>query len=629
MTERNADTRWTKVGPIYPGGTVMALAAHRGEEGEVFLAATQTGIFRSEDGGQSWTMANEGLPSLQVSALAFSPDGTAFAGGLSGGIAISTDRGRSWYATRSAGLDQPITTIAPSPRYAEDATLLVGTDGGGVLRSSDRGNHWSPANFRLMDLNVLAVACAPVWDAHEEVFAATAEGVYRSTNGGRAWRGMGEGLEGKVVQALAISPDFAEDRTLFAGTEADGVYRSTDGGLTWAPSGTGTEGMTVNCLWVSPNFSQDRLVLAGTLTGILRSADGGDTWKPVYQGSDMPLALAGTESSVCAGTVEQGILRSQDGGQGWRVSNEGLAARPFLHVLTVAKHPGLVLAFGPQDGIVQSQDGGASWQPVPGLDDYLPLNAVAAANQGAEKPPVLLVSTQEGHILRSTDAGASWASCAVGIPATVLVFDRGGQRAWAATGDGYLFSSRNGGACWEGLPRAPFTGETVLAMAPSPYFEEDHTLLVGSLAQENSVARLWRSLDDGRSWEMVYETKTEVPWLVLAVPPVRGRRPYDRAILGAGRVCIVSTGKRKDTWTTVPIGEESASVLSLVVDSLTRTVYAGTSLGLYRSQDTGRTWYPVPGPLEGQAILDVHLDEEDRSLLLMVPGGTLWRYRLK
>ncbi|HEY66337.1 MAG TPA: hypothetical protein G4O02_17440 [Caldilineae bacterium] len=629
MVERTENARWERIGPIYPGGTVMALVAHHGEEGDVFLAATQTGIFRSEDGGQSWTMANEGLPTLQISALAFAPDGTAFAGGLSGEIAISPDRGQSWYAARSVGLDQPVTAIAPSPRYAEDATLLVGTDGGGVLRSADRGHHWSPANFRLMNLNVLAVACAPKWDKHEEVFAATAEGVYRSTNGGRAWRGMGEGLEGKVVQALAISPNYAEDHTLFAGTEADGVYRSTDGGVTWAPSGTGTEDTTVNCLWVSPNFAEDRLVLAGTSSGILRSLDGGDTWEVVYPASDLTLALAGVPGAICAGTVEQGILRSADGGRHWRVSTEGLAARTFLHTLTVPRHPGMVLAFGPQDGIVVSHDGGRSWQPVPGLAEYLPLNAVAVANQGAEKPPLLVVSSQEGHILRSTDGGETWTPCAVGIPATVLTFDHTAKRMWAATGDGYLFASRNGGASWEGLPRAPFVGEQVLAVAPSPFIEEDHTILVGSLAQEGSIARLWRSLDDGRTWDLVYETKTEVPWLALVALPVRGRRPFDRAVMGAGRSCIVSTGQRKDTWMTVSIGEEAASVLSLAVDRRTRTVYAGTNLGLYRSQDTGRTWHPVSGPLEGQAILDLQLDEDDRSLLVMVPGGTLWRYRLR
>ena len=621
-------SRWVRIGPIYPGGTVMALAEHDDEAGEVFLAATQTGVFRSEDAGRSWAPANEGLPTLQISALAFAPDGTAFAGGLTGGIAVSTDRGQSWYVTRSAGLDRPVTAIAPSPRYAEDATLLVGTDGGGVMRSADRGYSWSPANFRLMDLNVLALATAPVWGEREEVFAATADGVYRSTNGGRAWRGVGQGLEGKVVQALAVSPNYAEDRTLFAGTESDGVYRSTDGGVSWAPSGTGTQGTTVNCLWISPDFARDRTILAGTSSGILRSTDGGETWHIVHQGEDWVLSLAGNTVVVCAGTYEQGVLRSDNRGEDWCVSNQGLTARTFLRTFTVPKHPGLVLAFSPQDGIVRSVDGGVNWEPIPGLGDHLPLNAMAATDQGADEPPLLIVSTSEGHLLRSADGGVTWTPGAVGIPATALVAERAGQRVWAGTNDGYLFVSRNGGASWEGLPRAPFTGESVMAIVPSPYLDEDHTLLVGTLADEGKKARMWRSLDDGRSWDLVYEVGTDVPWLALVALPVRGRRPFDRAILAAGRSCVVSTGERKDTWKVVSI-DEGASVLSLAVDGVLRAVYAGTSQGLYRSQDAGRTWEPVSGPLEGQPILDLQMDEADRSLLMLVPGGTLWRYRLR
>jgi len=627
--ERKVDSRWTIVGPIYPGGTVMGLAAYSGEEGDIFLAATQTGIFRSEDGGQSWTAANEGLPTLQISSLAFAHTGTAIAGGLNGGIAISIDRGRSWYPTRSAGLEQPVTALTPSPRYATDATLLVGTDGGGVMRSSDRGNHWSPANFHLPDLNVLALACAPLWEDHEEVWVATADGVYRSTNGGRAWRGAGKGLEGKVVQTLAVSPNYTGDRTLFAGTEADGIYRSTDSGRSWAPSGVGSQGVTVNCLWISPRFAEDRMVLAGTSAGILRSCDGGDTWQIVYDGGDLILSLAGTASVICAGTLEQGVLRSQDGGSTWQLANTGLAARAFLRTLVVPDHPGLVLAFGPQEGIAISLDGQSNWQAVPGLAEYLPLSAMAAANQGAHRPPLLLVSTAEGQMLRSADGGASWTSTAVGIPASTLVCDNSGQRAWAATSDGYLFASRNAGQSWEGLPRAPFAGESVLAVTPSPYLDEDHTLLVGSLAQDSKRARLWRSLDDGRSWDLVAEVAVDVPWLALVAPPVRGRRPYDRAILGAGRACIVATGQQKDTWMTVPVGEEGASVLCLGVDGRTRAVFAGTNLGLYRSTDTGRSWHRVPGPLDDRPILDLQVDEEDRSLLLLAPGGTLWRYQIR
>ncbi|GAB4519522.1 MAG: hypothetical protein Kow0047_30830 [Anaerolineae bacterium] len=624
MTERMADDRWTLLGPIYPGGTVMALAAFQEQDRDIFLAATQTGIFRSEDGGRTWLPANEGLPTLQISALAFSPDGTAFAGGLSGGIAISVDRGQSWYVTPSSGLEEAVVTLAPSPRYATDGTLLVGTDGSGVMRSADRGRTWSAANFHLPDLSVLALAVAPVWNRRETVFAATADGVYRSTNGARAWRDAGLGLEGQVVQALAVSPNFDQDQIVFAGTESRGIYRSTDGGRTWSHCGGG-EGVTVNCLWISPKFAKDGLVLAGTSSGIMRSTDRGETWELTYEGDELVLALAGTERAICAGVIESGILRSTDGGTTWQVSNEGLTARTFLRVFLAGE---TIYAFGPQDGIVRSDDGGRSWRSLPGLAEHLPVNAVGVSERPSGQPAVLIAAADSGEILRSTDGGETWTEVAVGIHVSTIAFDPEGEHAWIGTQDGHLFVSRNGGASWEGLPRAPFTGETIMALQPSYFFAEDRTLLVGSMAQPSSTARLWRSVDDGQSWQLIHETQVDVPWIALVAPAVRGRQPYDRMVMSAGRVCIVPTGQRRDDWMTVSISEEQPSVLALVVDPRKRTIYAGTNLGLYRSQDTGRTWTPVSGPLEERPILDLQVNDEGQYLLVLAPGGTLWRYRL-
>ena len=64
------------------------------------------------------------------------------------------------------------------------------------------------------------------WDAEPESLRDDA---------GRAWRESGEGLPNSAVQCLAISPSFAQDRTLFAGTEDVGLYRSLNGGRTWSP----------------------------------------------------------------------------------------------------------------------------------------------------------------------------------------------------------------------------------------------------------------------------------------------------------------------------------------------------------------------------------------------------------
>lgn len=58
----------------------------------------------------------------------------------------------------------------------------------GIFRSANRGERWSPWNFGLLDLNVLALAISPCFESDETIFAGTESGIFRSTNGGRAWR---------------------------------------------------------------------------------------------------------------------------------------------------------------------------------------------------------------------------------------------------------------------------------------------------------------------------------------------------------------------------------------------------------------------------------------------------------
>ena len=67
----------------------------------------------------------------------------------------------------------------------------------------------------------------------KSIFAATPTGLYRSPNGGRAWKSANCGLEGCIVLSIAPSPNFADDGVVLVGTESEGIFRSGDGGFTW------------------------------------------------------------------------------------------------------------------------------------------------------------------------------------------------------------------------------------------------------------------------------------------------------------------------------------------------------------------------------------------------------------
>jgi hypothetical protein len=80
----------------------------------------------------------------------------------------------------------------------------------GVLRSWDRGISWAGWNFGLLDLNVYALAISPEFRADETLFVGVESGVFRSGNGGRAWRETAFPMEAGPVLSLAIRDKLSE-----------------------------------------------------------------------------------------------------------------------------------------------------------------------------------------------------------------------------------------------------------------------------------------------------------------------------------------------------------------------------------------------------------------------------------
>jgi len=245
----------------------------------ICFVARQSGLYRSDNGGQDWQPAYASLhltDPLSTMALAVSPDFASdrcvFAG-VYGGILRSSDAGQSW---QTASLPTPppmVSTLVISPCFALDGTLLAGTLEDGVFRSTDRGRYWQLCNFGLLDLNIIAMAISPDFAHDETIFAGTDSGIFCSTNGGRAWREVDFPMEAAPVISLAISTGFTVDNKLYAGTEAAGLYHSTDRGQNWFSVGRDLLPMTINSIALS---DADLFILADDK--LLRSYDHGYSW---------------------------------------------------------------------------------------------------------------------------------------------------------------------------------------------------------------------------------------------------------------------------------------------------------------------------------------------------------------
>ena len=199
-------------------------------------------LYKSADGGSSWSYAGP-TDCTYIAALAFSPgyrtDRTIFAAGVGGvtgwgdHVYKSTDGGTTWTESDTGIGDPCATSFAISPNYVTDHTIFVSAEDANyanvVYKSTNGGADWSPASPGSWGASVYALAISPNFAVDRTIFATTAgSGVFKSTDGGSNWSRQ-TGLADDNAWAIAVSPSYASDQTVFAGES-----KSTDGGATWS-----------------------------------------------------------------------------------------------------------------------------------------------------------------------------------------------------------------------------------------------------------------------------------------------------------------------------------------------------------------------------------------------------------
>ncbi len=235
------------------------------------------GLYVSQDAGRSWRPATQGLGDWIVSEIAVAPgfpfNDTVYALTWQSGLFRSTDGGATWTRTGYQAIP-PVgmntRTLAVSPDFVNDNTLIVST-GESTSISRDGGENWWP----LMENRATSLALPKAPD-RKFLGSFSDVGVLRSDDGGATWQAASRGLRFDVGSrvALALSPDYARDQIAFAlvqSFERSAVYRTTDGGTTWQIEISGLAGKAqITALAVSPDFTRDGLILAGLDSGQLR-----------------------------------------------------------------------------------------------------------------------------------------------------------------------------------------------------------------------------------------------------------------------------------------------------------------------------------------------------------------------
>ena len=314
-----------------PAAYILALVVDPRSPKTVYAATLGRGVSKSTDGGRSWQALHAGLPAARVDALAIDPRATATVYAATGlGVFKSGDGGHRWRAM-NVGLARAL--------------------------SKDRLPHRRAEGF------VYALAIDP--HETETVYAGSALGLYKSTNGGRSWRASG--FARRYVTSVAIDPQ--NPQTLYASVQGTstrgGVFKSTDEGRHWRAADGGNRGLTQRYFGVS-------LAL--------------DPQNP---------------GTLYAGSGRLGVFKSTDGARSWRVV--GLEKLPVGLIAIDPHFPRTIYAVTWLRGVFKSIDAGDSWQPLPALQHA---SAFALDNQD---PQNLFAGTSSpGAVFRSTDGGTTW-----------------------------------------------------------------------------------------------------------------------------------------------------------------------------------------------------------------------------
>lgn len=247
-----------------------------------WYAARASGLYRSADHGASWQpaytslSATSDLTTLCV-AIASGPDQSPYVfAGLSGELLRSVDGGEVWEVLPRPSPAPVFTALVSSPNIAQDGQLFAGTLEDGVLLYHNYGRNWTTWNFGLLDTNIFCLAVSPAFAEDRTLFAGVQSGLFRSTNSGLSWQEVDLGVGYGAVLCLALSPRFAEDKMIYAGLEDHGLLHSTDAGQSWQRVGESALNESVNSIVLGEQAN----VLVHHGESLLLSADGGKTWIP-------------------------------------------------------------------------------------------------------------------------------------------------------------------------------------------------------------------------------------------------------------------------------------------------------------------------------------------------------------
>lgn len=442
---------------------------------------------------------------------------------------------------------------------------------GSFFRSTDGGKSW-----QIVTQGLTTTASTALFYSDSLLLLGTAgASVYRSTNDGASWQAIGK-FDPTLSGSQPVANAFLRDgQFLYAATRA-GVYRSSNNGQNWlfVSSGLYTRDGIFSLLTVPGT----KAILAGTGEGIYRTLDNGTTWglirTPIVAVSNNSLegnvfALEQINGQLMAGTYGQGFFRSTDLGNTWTAANGGL---PIGSTVSVIKVRNGIIYIGTDTGVYTSSNNGNVWKQVDNFPSDAGISGITFVGNS------ILVSTDEEGVFRSDDDGKTWVDANAGLLADTESLVTNGNKLWCVSGENVV-RSLDGGKTWKIVRYRVFANETIQSLQ-----RDGNTLYLTN-------GNLLRSTNDGDTWELVNQPQAIPDGVYLSQFWVSGKEIIAATLVNG----LVRSTDGGVNWKFLSRdGLPSVDRRPSFLTKLKNTIYLGfQGGGLYRSANDGTSWEAV------------------------------------
>ncbi len=632
------------------GGFVVNVVANPKNPSLIYAGTWGNGVFKSQDGGLSWSKSSNGLGDLMINSLAIDPQNPniLYAGTYNDEIYKSTDGGYSWFHSSQGVQDDAVVyTIGIDPHNPD--IIYIGTRDknvvdpppwkGVVYRSTNEGINWSPVLENVGGANQQDWAYDIVVNPkdHCMVFVAMHEyGVYRSLNCGDSWASMNDdGLTDQSGRALAINPNGTNSDALYYGTwHRTGVFKSTNNGETWKNQYLYSKIYTMDLDPQQPEV----LYLADFYNGVLKTTNGGNSWSNIGLGENLLYSVMVNplqHTQVFVGTAGNGIFRSDQSGGSWVHSQRGLNNSMITGIQVNPTNSDLLLASTSRGGFHSSQNSGESWeQRNIGLSDLDASGLVLHP----QNPNQVYLWTYSGGLFTCTLPTCNWTQRSIGLPILdqlstsiseffpqnaleneIFVNDRDSISeeiksvsyqsindfkfsssnpaiVYLATSANGVYRSSNGSESWS---QAGLSGKNIQNIAIHP----TNSAVVYASTQNSSL--VYTTSNSGSSW-----ISSPVPVGIVNDLEVSKDQP---GIVYAATNSGVYRRSGSEAWQLVGLGGKVITALS-IHPMQSNLMIAGGQWAVYYSKDGGLNWFTGPGDLIETTISTITFDLDNTEL---------------